>query len=56
MKLGRIGGNTDRTDWGGVYTPSDNVVKIEKTDNIDSYQWRRNYSIIVHFIVYFSQV
>jgi hypothetical protein len=35
MKLGRIGGNTDRTDWGGVYTPSDNVVKIEKTDNID---------------------
>ena len=44
MKLGRIGGNTDRTDWGGVYTPSDNVVKIEKTDNIDNYQWRRNYS------------
>lgn len=44
MKLGRIGGNTDRTDWGGVYTPSDNVVKIEKTDNIDAYQWRRNYS------------
>jgi hypothetical protein len=44
MKLGRIGGNTDRTDWGGVYTPSDNVVKIEKTDNIDDYQWRRNYS------------
>ena len=44
MKLGRIGGNTDRTDWGGVYTPSDNVVKIEKTDHIDNYQWRRNYS------------
>ena len=44
MKLGRIGGNTDRTDWGGVYTPSDNVVKIEKTDHIDNYQWRRNYA------------
>lgn len=43
MKLGRIGGNTDRTDWGGVYTPSDNMVKIEKTDNMDNYQWRRNY-------------
>ena len=44
MKLGRIGGNTDRTDWGGVYYPSDNVVKIEKTDNVGAYQWRRNYT------------
>ena len=49
MKLGRIGGNTDRTDWGGVYTPSDNVVKIEKTDNVDNYQWRRNYAFNVPF-------
>jgi hypothetical protein len=45
MKLGRIGGNTDRTDWGGVYTPSDNIQKFKKIENIENYVWRRNYSL-----------
>ena len=44
MKLGRIGSNADRTDWGGVYSPSDNVEKIKKVDHLESYVWRRNYS------------
>jgi hypothetical protein len=44
MKLGRIGGNTDRTDWSGIYSPSDNLSKIHKSDNIENYVWRRNYS------------
>jgi hypothetical protein len=45
MKLGRIGGNTDRTDWGGVYTPSDNIQKLKKIENIENYVWRRNYPL-----------
>jgi len=44
MKLGRIGSSADRTDWSGVYSPSDNVEKIKKVDHLESYVWRRNYS------------
>lgn len=43
MKLGRIGGNTDRTDWSGVYSPSDNIQKLKKIESIENYVWRRNY-------------
>ena len=44
MKLGRIGSSADRTDWSGVYSPSDNIEKIKKIDQLESYVWRRNYS------------
>ena len=44
MKLGRIGGSADRTDWRGVYSPSDNIEKIRKISQLESYVWRRNYS------------
>ena len=44
MKLGRIGGNTDRTNWSGVYSPSDNIQKLRKIESIESYVWRRNYA------------
>ena len=50
MKLGRIGGNTDRTDWSGVYFPSDNLSKINKINNIESYVWRRNYAFNSPFL------
>jgi hypothetical protein len=50
MKLGRIGGNTDRTDWGGVYTPSDNIQKLKKVENIENYVWRRNYTFNSPFL------
>jgi len=50
MKLGRIGGNTDRTDWGGVYTPSDNIQKLKKIENIENYVWRRNYAFNSPFL------
>jgi len=44
MKLGRIGSSADRTDWSGVYSPSDNVEKTKKINQLESYVWRRNYS------------
>ena len=50
MKLGRIGGNTDRTDWSGVYSPSDNIQKLRKTESIENYVWRRNYAFNSPFL------
>lgn len=50
MKLGRIGNNADRTDWSGVYSPSDNVEKIRKTDYLENYVWRRNYAFNSPFL------
>tara|TARA_R100000951_G_C2636389_1_gene179444 strand:+ start:46 stop:1785 length:1740 start_codon:yes stop_codon:yes gene_type:complete len=50
MKLGRIGGNTDRTDWSGVYFPSDNTQKLKKIENIENYVWRRNYAFNSPFL------
>lgn len=44
MKLGRIGSSADRTDWSGVYSPSENVEKTKKINQLESYVWRRNYS------------
>jgi 6-phosphogluconolactonase (cycloisomerase 2 family) len=44
MKLGRIGSSADRTDWSGVYSPSENVEKIQKADQLENYVWRRNYA------------
>lgn len=44
MKLGRIGSSADRTDWSGVYSPFDNIEKIKKIDQLESYVWRRNYA------------
>tara|TARA_R110002012_G_scaffold149614_1_gene308715 strand:+ start:669 stop:2408 length:1740 start_codon:yes stop_codon:yes gene_type:complete len=49
MKLGRIGGNSDRTDWGGVYTPSENVQKMKKIGNLENYVWRNNYAVNTPF-------
>ncbi len=50
MKLGRIGGNTDRTDWSGVYSPSDNIQKLRKIESIENYVWRRNYAFNSPFL------
>ena len=50
MKLGRIGGNTDRTDWSGVYFPSDNIQKLRKIESIENYVWRRNYAFNSPFL------
>ena len=44
MKLGRIGGSTDRTDWSGIYTPTDNLEKRKKVDYLNHYAWRANYA------------
>lgn len=44
MKLGRIGSSADRTDWSGVYSPSDNLEKRKKVNQLDNYAWRRNYA------------
>lgn len=50
MKLGRIGSSADRTDWSGVYSPSDNLEKRKKVNQLDNYVWRRNYPLNSPFL------
>ena len=44
MNLGRIGAKNDRTDRSGVYTLGDSLNYKKKTDSLEYYVWRKNYS------------
>ena len=50
MNLGRIGAKNDRTDRSGVYTLGDSLNYKKKTDSLEYYVWRKNYSSFITLI------